>query len=115
MSEAICVGAIRESAERKVWFRNFSEQEYPVPGTGEYLVYDFGVHPGDTVRSEFFTGTEYLVVSGFDAVEINGSLRKRILFKDFVYSSWIMGMGSERGLLFPQSGGIQPPKQDHQA
>jgi hypothetical protein len=99
--DAKCVGALRETADKKVWFRNFSEQYYPVPDTGEILLYDFGVRIGDTIRGGLFTGTEYLIVSGFDAVLINGTYRKRILFRDFVHSSWIMGMGNERGLLFP--------------
>ena len=95
------MGALRESEDRKVWFRNFTEQDYPVPDSGEVMLYDFGARPGDTIRQGLFRGTDYLVVAGFDAVNINGALRKRILFSDFTYSGWIMGMGSERGLLFP--------------
>lgn len=99
--EATCVGAIRETEDKKVYYRNFGEMNYPVPDTGEILLYDFDVRTGDTIRGNYYSGTEYLVVSGFDAVLINGEYRKRILFKDFVYSTWIMGMGNERGLLFP--------------
>jgi hypothetical protein len=98
---AICVGALREASDKKVWFRNFAEKDYPVPDTGEIMLYDFGVRTGDTIRNGLFTGTGYLIVSGFNAVLVNGIYRKRILFRDFVYSSWIMGMGNERGLLFP--------------
>lgn len=71
-----------------------------MPDTGEDLLYDFGVRAGDTIRNGLFTGTDHLVVSGFDAFPVNGQYRKRILFKDFPNSAWIMGMGNERGLLF---------------
>ncbi len=105
-SSAICIGAIREDDNKKVYYRGEHPFSYPVSDTGEILLYDFSVNAGDTIHDGLFTTNEYLVVSKIDTILIGGELRKRILFEDYSSIAWIGGIGNERGLLF-YSGELQ--------
>ncbi len=98
---ASCIGYIRETQDKKVFFRNLPENELQPPDTGDLLLYDFAVRAGDTIPGTApFIGAEFLIVSGVDSVLLNGQTRKRIKFRDYEHVKWIEGIGSERGLLF---------------
>ncbi len=105
--QAYCLGYIRESEDRKVWFRNPPENELQPPDTGDLLLYDFAVRAGDTIPGNSpFINAEYLIVSEVDSIPLEGQWRRRIHFQVYEHMEWIEGIGSERGLLF--GAGDQP-------
>jgi hypothetical protein len=90
------VGGMRE-IDQKVYFY-YKECSNPV------LLYDFGLNAGDTIPLAcelcYFDGPLSMMVTSVDSVFIEGTgYRKRI---NFDYSqSWIEGIGSTAGLLYP--------------
>ena len=99
-SSAVCIGAIREDNNRRVFYRGEHPFSYPVADTGEIMIYDFSVNVGDTIREGLFTTNEYLLVSKMDTIQIGEEYRKRIHFENHPDTRWIEGLGNERGLLF---------------
>ena len=96
------IGGLREDiADKKVYY--YSEDE----GT-ESLLYDFSLNLGDVafIDSINSIGTDTIIVSGFDSVQIGGLQHRRILLQNSSTSgpnpmpgNWIEGVGSEAGLL----------------
>jgi hypothetical protein len=88
-------GLIREDAQKRVWDR--SSGEWP-----EYLRYDFGALPGDTL---WVGGNPYPYVMGtIDSVQLlNGEYRKQyhLLYPEWLVceETWIEGIGCLKGVL----------------
>jgi hypothetical protein len=93
-------GAIREDADKKVWFL--------MPGYDETILYDFSAQPGDTIRYQtggalcgtnitFWPQTpHYLTVVSIDSILLeNGEYRKRWHLSGGIMSDqWVEGFGS---------------------
>ncbi|MEO0473347.1 MAG: T9SS type A sorting domain-containing protein [Bacteroidota bacterium] len=66
----------------------------------EYLLYDFGLVVGDSIRVPLFSSECVLIVDAIDSVQLNdGSDRKRMVMRtEFdVFQTWIEGIGSVMG------------------
>ena len=92
--------AIREDAH-KVYLcplYNLSEEEY--------LIYDFNLVKGDSVRFKEMSGEMYppwIFVDAVDSIEVSGSLLKRITFTFTPEYYWIEGIGSSRGIIYSEN------------
>ncbi len=95
-------GAIREDITKKVYYRG---QHIPADSyyeeDEEYLLYDFSLSIGDTIRNVKFVlvDQEWLVVTDIDTILFNDNYRK-VFFFSYPYVRWIEGIGNDRGLLF---------------
>ncbi len=82
---------IREDAQKRVWMRNAS-------WTNEYLSYDFGAMPGDSLWLSI--GNAYFLDSIDSVLLLNGEYRKAFhLTNSFCgQETWIEGIGCLRGV-----------------
>jgi hypothetical protein len=105
------IGGLREN-NKQIFF-------IPKDSINEYLIYDFSLGVGDTIRYDYSVFSGYygfgpfdsLFVSSVDSVLIyDGTFRKRINFSSWsgggfpvpiFYSQWIEGIGNNMGLLCP--------------
>ena len=95
------IGAIRESSNKKIWFRQFSNE---FPGgvfqlNTNILLYDFGLQVGDTFRLD---STTWAIVQSIDSIQLlSGEWRKTFFFSPLGWATsfWIEGIGSNAGLL----------------
>lgn len=97
------VGGLRES-DRKIYFFDNNCQN-------SILLYDFNFNVGDSILMPFLlcdtTPVYYMNVISIDSVLIGDvSYRKRINFNYGPPMSWIEGIGSLSGLLYPYYSGI---------
>ena len=83
-------GAVREE-DKRVYFRRKIEQNYQ----DEVLLYDFNLSVGDTVTVNWM-GQQLMVLEESE-VEINGTMRRKLIFGPDEY--WIEGVGSSYGFL----------------
>ena len=83
-------GAVREE-DKKVYFRRKTEQNFQ----DEVLLYDFNLTVGDTVTVNWM-GQQLMVLEESE-VEINGTMRRKLIFGPDEY--WIEGVGSSYGFL----------------
>lgn len=92
------IGAIREESGKV--FKQYTDYETMV--MGEFLLYDFTVKVGDTIRSTSPSGelSRKPVVTKIDTIELlTGEKRKRFSFNGA--SEWIEGIGSINGFFTP--------------
>jgi hypothetical protein len=87
-----------------------TEKIYCYYDNEEYLLYDFSVKIGETIRFYSFWGRlreREQIVESIDSVLIDGYYRKKINFDDGYQTggieSWIEGIGSTHGLFFAGS------------
>nr|NQU92183.1 T9SS type A sorting domain-containing protein [Bacteroidota bacterium] len=69
--------------------------------SGEYLLFDYSLQPGDTVRDCYISEScEYdLIVSSVDSVQIGNRFHRRFNFENWGNVSWfIEGIGHEFGI-----------------
>lgn len=98
VSMAQYVGAIRSDT---------CGSTYYIPkNKNEYLLYDFSKEVGDTIHSDFLKDDlhiDYYEVVSVDSVDIEGiGLRKRMVVESKEGTgTWIEGIGSSKGLLWP--------------
>lgn len=91
-------GAFREDvAQRKVYF-------IPSGETTEYLLYDFTMQVGDSVKGYTQRFGQYDIVQAIDSVLVGSSYRKRWIVNNCYNIHFIEGIGSTFGL-FNQSPG----------
>ncbi len=83
-------GAVREE-DKRVYFRRKTEQNFQ----DEVLLYDFNLTVGDTVTVNWM-GQQLMVLEESE-VEINGTMRRKLIFGPDEY--WIEGVGSSYGFL----------------
>ncbi len=83
-------GAVREE-DKRVYLRRKWSQSYEE----EVLLYDFNLTVGDTVTVNWFGET--LMVLEESEVEVNGTMRRKLIFGPDEY--WIEGVGSSYGFL----------------
>ena len=112
---ATYVGGLRESSDKKVWFKDeirvhLFKPYFMIPDSEEILLYDFSVNVGDTIKKGNFDvlfprsigyGDSLLppiIVNQIDTVKIENSLRKKISFNYGWIGEWIEGIGSTLGL-----------------
>jgi hypothetical protein len=102
-------GLVRET-DQKVFF-------IAPNATSENVLYDFSVETGNQVEFVDRWGNEISLYANVDYVNINEASRKRIQLSDspsgndFIVDTWIEGIGSMRGFLYP---GIGPAGGDMQ-
>ncbi len=97
------LGFLREdSSFKNVWFR-------PVNGDKDLLLYDFSGMPGDTLWIKPYlmgrlgdceADSCRFIVERIDSIVIFDTIRKQWHFTN-AYESWIEGIGSTKGLLYP--------------
>jgi hypothetical protein len=107
LTATVLVGWIREDSMNRVYY--LSAHAYPEcenDDTTEMLLYDFGLHAGDTIK---YNDKRWSTVDVLDSVTIRGVQRKRWHFTTSVGiwcnggdSSVIEGIGSIKGLLHPK-------------
>ena len=94
-------GLIREN-DKKTYF-------IPKNSNEECLIYDFSLEHG-TLYEDYSLESGYSMgplLVGVDSIDINGSLKKRIRFSllnEQIVETWIEGVGSLSGILYPTSG-----------
>ncbi len=95
--------AYREDSTHKIYFRYL----YSLTDTNEFLLYDFGLQVGDSLKGHFADITNQgimPIVSSIDSIEIDNNWRKKINFKNSGDSLegcfyLIEGIGCNTGLL----------------
>jgi hypothetical protein len=91
------VGAIRENLLKEVYY--FAKTDVQ-----ESLLYKFGLNTGDSLLIRRNT-SRYIKIGIIDSINIGGFCRKRYsITQSGAYEKWIEGIGSDRGLLYPQYG-----------
>lgn len=100
------LGGMREDSLNRIYVyvdsNNFTFNPIIQPNT-EYLVYDFGLNVGDTIRL-FNMQDSILILQTVDSVFIGNRYRKRWQLVDEFNSPkkvWIDGIGDITGLFFP--------------
>lgn len=112
-SNSYYVGAIREQ-NKKIFFRIIPNpwtsppamEYYPTncnsqSDTADFLLYDFNLIVGDTIRNGFTV----FVINSIDSVLVQSTYRKRFNISNNnimwtnLYEEWIEGIGSTRGIL----------------
>jgi len=70
-------------------------------GTDE-LLYDFSLHQGDTLKSNYLGGGDIIIIDTVEDLLLNnGETRKTFLVKSNLYVSYTEGIGSSFGLYAP--------------
>ena len=98
------VGAIRETADNKVWFIKSSDWQFKysagiIPNNTEILLYDFGLQVGDTFTT---IESDNHIVESIDSILVEGVYRKKWNFMSFFSQrEWIEGIGDMKGFFFP--------------
>ena len=92
---------IRENAKLVGYLMEKEKKVYYI-GTyyDEGLLYDFNVQQGDTVIIDLPLPLQ-LIVLRVDTILLGNKKRKQISFNDFDEMTWIEGIGSTNGLLWP--------------
>ncbi len=112
-------GVLYDSSDIFIREDTTTRKVYVKTGVTELVLYDFSLEVGDTAPIHSAT-QQYPVVQSIDTININGVLRKKINFMhsnamdvwfgDGTYYtqelSWIEGIGSTQGLLFPFFGDV---------
>ena len=108
LQETEFIGGVREdSVNRKVYFFG-NLHNAGVANRAEYLLFDFSVGRGDTLKGNANGGRNNwltnLVVADVDSILLDGTYRKRIWLNFNVPSVWVEGVGNiVRGLFFSAS------------
>ena len=113
-----CNDRLRENIMYEGLIREQNKKTYFVPANSEteYLLYDFSLEEGISFEYRDFRAQESATfyVNSVDFIEINGSTKKRIQisYGDLIVDTWIEGIGSLNGILYPcyrlfMSGGVR--------
>jgi hypothetical protein len=98
------IGWIREDTAHRVYY-------FPLNDTAEFLLYDFDVHVGDTVKIRHGLYQDNLVVDSVDSVFIYNTYVKRISLS-WGMEKWYEGIGSSCGILYSGYGLIVGSRND---
>ena len=112
-------GVLYDSSDIFIREDTTSRKVYVKTGVAELILFDFSLEVGDTAPIHSAT-QQYPVVQSIDTINIGGVLRKKINFmhnnamdvwfgNGTYYTqelSWIEGIGSTQGLLFPFFGDV---------
>ncbi len=92
-------GFMREDTTKKVWLKFDNDDE-------EYLMYDYSINPGDSIKVGF-GGQEDLFVDSVTIITIEGTSLKKYWFSCLVnpyyHEYWIEGIGSNQGIVWSGS------------
>ena len=86
-------GLIREDSTRKVFFKS-------TLNATEKLYYDFGMNVGDSIESPMMGPGNYFKLESIIQIPFGNGFRNQYVFYGGA-DTWIEGMGSIEGLLFP--------------
>ena len=90
------IGGIREDSLKRIYFYNYAAMGCCLEQDSIYLLYDFSIKVGDTIKFSNYQAYPYLVLKSTDSVWVHNQYRKRYKFDE---ETWIEGIGSTRDLL----------------